>query len=212
MVPRICSAGTIYAREHHSTNVEKIRELSTAIETPFELSGPANGLSASPVSRYTLGGVFDSANTRFGMKHWILYSLAGFGALGMLIFFRRVGMNVLIAIDILGNTLTGGSRWHTISARTGYYAYVHETRKRWWWTKLACIIDVTFWPWQGWDHCKEAQLKESAELFNNHYHDGNDIGTVLVAIPIIAGCIPILILGWLFRFCGMRPSKNAAGF
>ena len=77
---------------------------------------------------------------------------------------------------------------------------------------MAYVVDVTFWPWQGWNHCRDAQVNESKELVNNHYHDGNDLGTVLVAIPIIAGCIPILILGWLCRLCGMRPRTNAAGF
>ncbi|MCY3883970.1 MAG: hypothetical protein OXG24_03540 [Gammaproteobacteria bacterium] len=89
-------------------------------------------------------------------------------------------MNVLIAIDIVGNTLCGGSRWHTISARTGYFACNNNaTQHSRLWKFLAFVIDLSFLPWQGWGHCFDAWCSEAkvvgSEKFKNGFCLGNGI-------------------------------------
>jgi len=73
--------------------------------------------------------------------------------------------NILIAIDQVGNTLAAGNPDNTISGRTGYFAKYAKDYARWYWLTLQLIINVTFFPFDGWGHCAMAYELEIDEEF-----------------------------------------------
>ena len=127
----------------------------------------------------------------------------------------RVGqysMNILVAIDILGNTICDGSRWHTISARTGYFAFspsaaTHPVP----WRVLACIIDFSFLPWQGWGHCRKAWKAEATIVKPPRFQMGFALVTALLAIPITVFCPPIFVVGCLAWALRVNKNNQPAG-
>lgn len=107
-------------------------------------------------------------------------------------------MTILVAIDVLGNTLCGGSRWHTISARTGYFAFSkNATKFPALWKALACIIDFSFLPWQGPRHCELAWKCEAKIVNPPKFQWGGAAATFLVSIPITCCCPLIFAVGCL---------------
>lgn len=68
---------------------------------------------------------------------------------------------VLIGIDKLGNAIAGGNEECTISGRTGYHAENTTGPMLYYWLFLQLIIDITFYPWDGMGHCKQAYEKET---------------------------------------------------
>jgi hypothetical protein len=62
--------------------------------------------------------------------------------------------NVLIGIDQLANTITGGWPDETLSSRCGRLGHRYPY-KAW-----AVLIDAIFRPFQGPNHCRNAYLKE----------------------------------------------------
>lgn len=124
-------------------------------------------------------------------------------------------INVMVAIDVLGNAITGGSRWHTISARTGYHAFAagasHGMRRRLW-KLLARVIDWSFKPVQGKGHCLNAWRREACIVADGgKFQGGNAIGTVLVAIPIVGFCPLIYAVNRILSWFGVR-LPDAAGW
>ena len=99
--------------------------------------------------------------------------------------------NVLISIDQLGNTLCGGNPDNTISARVGYFSEVNVNATKYFWRGLAKIINFTFWPIDGPDHCKQAFEADPEEAFSD---DNGDIFKALISIVILASCIHISII------------------
>lgn len=57
--------------------------------------------------------------------------------------------NVLVAIDQLGNAICGGNPDVTISARTGYFANISNTKLKPWWRIMEAIINFAFKPIDG---------------------------------------------------------------
>ena len=101
--------------------------------------------------------------------------------------------DICVAVDRLGNALTGGSDENTISGRTGHWAQEHTGFRRWPWALLQCIIDITFYPLDGVGHCKRsAENAENAQ--------GNNFALlVLTAIATVPVCLLILWpLFWLW--------------
>lgn len=71
-------------------------------------------------------------------------------------------INVLVAIDQLGNALTGGSPDNTISAKVGYLAANEpESQRKGYWKMLEKFIDFAFAPIQGPGHCLQASMVET---------------------------------------------------
>ena len=124
-------------------------------------------------------------------------------------------INLMIAIDVLGNALTGGSRWHTISARTGYHAFGTGAsrggrQKLWKW--LANVIDWSFKPVQGKGHCRNAWQKEASVISGGgRFQGGNAIGTVMAAIPIVVLCPLIYATNLVLSWIGVKV-RNPAGW
>lgn len=103
--------------------------------------------------------------------------------------------NLLVAVDQLGNTIAGGNPDNTISARVGYFSQVPGSRIRGYWKTMEAIINFTFWPVDGPDHCQHAFESDPEETF---YDGGSDIGRFALSLITIPCCIPIAIILYLF--------------
>lgn len=114
-------------------------------------------------------------------------------------------VNLFYYLDILGNAVCGGSYRITVSARVGCYSWEYgyeptKFRARFW---MLCeyIIDSTFYPLDGKNHCFQAFIhaRENVKDENNrpaHIHHGPEIFFLLLITIIILSCA---ILWPLFR-------------
>ncbi len=113
-----------------------------------------------------------------------------------------------IAIDQLGNVLAGGNPDNTISSRVGYYNSRNYTESQvaWQWRFFEQIIDVTFYPIDGPNHCHEAYYSDSGEVFDENTK--NELLVFLSAIIIIPSCIIIgFFLYSLYVFGVVSPKQ-----
>ncbi|KAB1153603.1 hypothetical protein F7018_16165 [Tenacibaculum aiptasiae] len=116
-------------------------------------------------------------------------------------------VNFLISIDQLGNVLTGGNPDNTISSRVGYYTerYYLPDKVPLKWKILRNIINFTFYPIDGENHCKEAYFNDAGEEFDK---GTSDIAIAVLAMLIIASCFFIAILFYfLYAFGIVSPKK-----
>lgn len=97
--------------------------------------------------------------------------------------------NLLCVIDCLFNALSAGNYQCMISSRVGRFYLISKSK---YWDILRCIIDSTFYPLDGKNHCVDSYLINNDEEFNR----GNDIALVILAIFVVILCIPIAILTW----------------
>lgn len=98
---------------------------------------------------------------------------------------------ILIGLDQLGNALAGGNPDCTISGRTGYFL---ENSPNWYWVSLAFVIDLTFYPFDGKNHCLQAYYSEKDELFLNP----NSIFLFSVlSLITLASCFIMMPIFWL---------------
>jgi len=104
--------------------------------------------------------------------------------------------NFFVSIDQLGNVLAGGNPDNTVSSRVGYYteAYYEKGKVPFRWRFFKTIINTTFWPIDGPEHCKEAYYNDAGEDFDDRT---SDIAVFILAIFIIGSCIIIAILLYL---------------
>lgn len=100
-------------------------------------------------------------------------------------------MRILVAFDQLGNALAGGNPDCTISGRTGYFL-THD--KNAYWVFLAFVIDLTFQPFDGKNHCLQAYESEKDELFLNP--NSVFLFSVLSLITL-ASCFVLCPVFWL---------------
>lgn len=112
--------------------------------------------------------------------------------------------NVLIAIDQLGNAIAGGNPDITISARVGYFANKSQQRRfRFYWKFLETIIDFTFYPIDGPNHCLKALEKDE----EGHVH-GSDFMRATLGVIAVVSCLFISIATWLAYALGYRPTDT----
>ncbi len=106
----------------------------------------------------------------------------------------RYLVNFFVAIDQLGNVLAGGNPDNTISSRVGYYnSHLYPKGEApLQWRVFEKIINFTFWPIDGDDHCHEAFHNDAGEEFDENAN--NIIIAILAALMIIPSCIFIAIL------------------
>lgn len=103
---------------------------------------------------------------------------------------------VLVAIDQLGNAIAGGNPDCTISGRIGYYQE-HAVRPYvWYWNMLAFVVNLTFYPWDGPDHCKQAYVKEVKNEFNVIKH-AIPLVLFLLSLITITSCLAIAPISWI---------------
>lgn len=113
--------------------------------------------------------------------------------------------NLFVSIDQLGNVLAGGNPDNTISSRIGYYTRnSDENQIPFQWRLFRNIIDFTFYPVDGENHCKEAYLNDAGEKFDE---GTSDIAVAALALFIIPSCViigVILYTLYLFRIVSPR--------
>lgn len=97
---------------------------------------------------------------------------------------------LLLNIDRLGNALAGGYYRATISARVGYFAM---TKSNPYWRLLQKIIDETFRPLEGADHCARAYSWEKGQ-----YRRSSDVALAILSVLVLVGCLILLPCVWLY--------------
>lgn len=93
---------------------------------------------------------------------------------------------VLVAIDQLGNAIAGGNPDATVSARVGYFAKKAPEPIRWYWRCLERVIDFTFLPIDGPDHCWNSYRADKLERFQ----EGSDLFRAVLGVFVILFSLP----------------------
>ncbi len=109
---------------------------------------------------------------------------------------------LLIALSQLGNAISGGNPSVSISARVGY-----KDRKNLYWKIINWIIDTTFYPVDGENHCAEAYWADSKEDY--HIDKGGIFGIVLMTIIVCILCLflSVILWGyWLIKYLANKTS------
>lgn len=110
---------------------------------------------------------------------------------------------VLVAFDQLGNALADGNPDATISARVGYHSITVKGRTRYYWKLMERIINFSFYPVDGKDHCLKSYCADVDEKFML----GSDVARVFLSFLIIPFSLVIALL--LYPICFLFPSlKN----
>lgn len=115
--------------------------------------------------------------------------------------------NFLVSIDQLGNVLAGGNPDNTISSRVGYYTEKHYNKGKIpaKWRIFKKIINFSFYPIDGKDHCKEAYYNDAGENFDPKT---SDWAIAILAILIVPSCLLISIfLYFLFAIGIVSPKR-----
>ncbi len=116
--------------------------------------------------------------------------------------------NFFVSIDQLGNAIAGGNPDNTISSRVGYYNKHNNNDEiaPWQWRVFEKIINFTFYPIDGEDHCHEAYHNDAGETFDTRTN--NILVALLAAIIIIPSCLLIsLFLYPLYLFNVVSPKQ-----
>lgn len=98
--------------------------------------------------------------------------------------------NLLLAGDIFINAIAGGSYKSTISARVGYFAKEHKSL---FWRSLEKVINETFRPLEGADHCLHAYLSDTTR----EHQQGSDLARAFLAVAVAVGSLFIAPVVWL---------------
>ena len=116
--------------------------------------------------------------------------------------------NFFVWIDQLGNVIAGGNPDNTISSRVGYYNqhYTSEEKTPWQWRFFERIINFTFRPIDGENHCHEAFHNDAGEDFDKNTK--NILVAILAAVIIIPSCVLICVLLYLLYAIGIVSPKN----
>lgn len=113
--------------------------------------------------------------------------------------------NILIAIDQLGNAIAGGNPDCTISGRIGYYANHAQGITKWYWRILEYIVNTTFYPLDGPDHCHYAYHNDQGEEYIAPKGFMVFILSLIVMISCLILALPFHIL-WLFNI--VKPKRD----
>lgn len=103
---------------------------------------------------------------------------------------------VFVGIDQLGNAVAGGNPDNTISGRTGYFAKSAHDSVRWYWIILEKLINFTFYPLDGPEHCDQAYRNDELE----DYYVLKGIMFFILSIITIASCAILCPLFYLLLF------------
>jgi hypothetical protein len=104
-----------------------------------------------------------------------------------------IGRN-LNALSQLMNALINGNPDVSISARIGQNNYYHNI---WFYKLCGWIVDKTFEPIDGKDHCENAYLRDRKEDYT--VGKGWIIGEVLMVMIVVLACIPLSVLFWGYK-------------
>ncbi len=115
------------------------------------------------------------------------------------------GGNILIAVDQLGNAIAGGNPDCTISGRVGYYSEHANGLVKWYWIMLRVIVNFTFYPLDGPDHCHYAYHNDEGE----EYIAPKGFLVFILSLITIGSCFilaPLHYLLWLFKI--VKPKRT----
>lgn len=121
-------------------------------------------------------------------------------------------LNVLVAIDQLGNAIAGGNPDATISARVAHFSQHAPASHRWYWQLLMKIIDFSFYPIDGDEHSRIALEKDKDERFIQ----GNYIALAILGLLVIVNSIHLALIlriavlvwpPWSWKNNGSQPSN-----
>lgn len=104
-------------------------------------------------------------------------------------------------IDRFGNALCAGDYRLTVSGRVGYFAMTKANR---YWKILEKIINNTFYPYHGRNHCLQVYKWENSKE-KRKYRRGNDIALALLSVLVFLACLALMPIVWLWA--KVRPYK-----
>lgn len=115
--------------------------------------------------------------------------------------------NFFVSIDQLGNVLAGGNPDNTISSRVGFYTeeYYKDRKIPFKWKVFRNIIDFTFFPIDGENHCKEAYFNDAGEEFDP---GTSDLAIAVLTIIIIPSCAFIALVLYFLNGVGLVSKKK----
>ncbi|MGB1042712.1 MAG: hypothetical protein ACPGU6_04905 [Tenacibaculum sp.] len=99
-------------------------------------------------------------------------------------------MNILIAFDQLGNAFAKGNPDNTISARIGYFMHHENGNPSSYWKLLENIVNFTFKPIDGIEHCFVAYCNDKNEI----YQKADGFAKVILLLFVVIFTIPTLII------------------
>lgn len=108
-------------------------------------------------------------------------------------------MKLLLNIDRLGNALAGGSHMNTISGRVGSKVI---TSAHPFWQFLERVINTTFAPIDGKNHCYKAFLWEASRIEHIEHRRSSDVALSVLAVLSVLGCVilfPVIRVIALFK-------------
>ncbi len=98
-------------------------------------------------------------------------------------------ITILITIDRIGNAIAGGNPNAVISARVGYFSSKKKTPFRRYWQFLEIVINFSFYPIDGPNHCFRAFQNDK----NNNFIHGSDFAKATLGIIIIFASLFIAV-------------------
>lgn len=112
---------------------------------------------------------------------------------------------LLLNIDRLGNAFCAGYYKFTVSARIGYFA---KYRTNDYWLLLQWVVNSTFYPIDGKNHCLMAYAWEKGYIKLNEdkdYRRGNDIALAMLSVVVFASCLILAPVIWLISLIEKGP-------
>ena len=105
-------------------------------------------------------------------------------------------LRCLTSIDQTFNTVAGGDMDCTISARVGFFTKSGRYYSTWFWWLMRTVINFSFFPFDGYNHCQQAYLLDKDEKFRR----GSDLGLLFMLLVIIIPCLSVAVIGYLIYF------------
>lgn len=113
---------------------------------------------------------------------------------------------IFIWIDQWLNYFSGGNRANTISGRTGYYANKAIKTTRWFWWVLQFVIDVTFYPLDGHNHCRDTWLCDESK--GDYLPTKMVWSFFLLNLFVVSSCLVLVVPFYFLYFIGVFNKKN----
>lgn len=99
---------------------------------------------------------------------------------------------IMNAFSRLGNTVIGGHHNVSISARIGYNV-THNNNL--FWRICEQVVDRTFYPIDGKEHCKNAYIRWMHEPY---FTGGSFVFMVILVCILQVVCLPLMIVFYLY--------------
>lgn len=111
---------------------------------------------------------------------------------------------VLNAISQLGNAVCGGANDISISARIGYNELHTDSL---FYKVCSKIVDFTFYPLDGWNHCRDAYANDKHEDFK--IREGIKVMEYITLVLLWLFCIPLSVIFWSYYGIKLLSKKKS---